>query len=294
MALRLLPVTSTTAPEHQPTPQSVPPFPPVPQGMWLLFQEVLPKGLPTAYCNRKPQSPVVRRLCYPGLLTPQLLWGLWTVTGTCTLPGFAKHFCGRLLALRWGAPRPAQIRPHRSPAPGSKSDPSRSKCIHIRGPGRAGWVKREINASLLRPREADAGGQGQGGAGKGAWSRCIRHRCGQTQPARTLTRSQAPRVNEATGMMGMGEGEVVTPGAAALTSLMSPLNTTSSALSRSIFSFISSWMASASCAACGDGDADAERTGTGRRDLELWALMSKQAGWAAVSQGRVTKDLVAA
>lgn len=35
-----------------------------------------------------------------------------------------------------------------------------------------------------------------------------------------------------------------------LTSLMSPLNTTSSALSRSIFSFISSWIASASCAAC--------------------------------------------
>lgn len=49
----------------------------------------------------------------------------------------------------------------------------------------------------------------------------------------------------------MGVGEVMTPGAAAvaLTSLMSPLNTTSSALSRSIFSFISSWMASASCAA---------------------------------------------
>lgn len=40
----------------------------------------------------------------------------------------------------------------------------------------------------------------------------------------------------------------------ALTSLMSPLNTTSSALSRSIFSFISSWMASASWAAYGDGD----------------------------------------
>lgn len=40
----------------------------------------------------------------------------------------------------------------------------------------------------------------------------------------------------------------------ALTSLISPLNTTSSALSLSIFSFISSWMASASCAAYGDGN----------------------------------------
>lgn len=42
----------------------------------------------------------------------------------------------------------------------------------------------------------------------------------------------------------------------ALTSLMSPLNTTSSAFNLSIVSFISSWMASASCAAYGDGDGE--------------------------------------
>lgn len=52
----------------------------------------------------------------------------------------------------------------------------------------------------------------------------------------------------------------------ALTSLTSPLNTTSSALSRSIFSFISSWMASASCAAYGDGD--------GGGVEELWELQA--------------------
>lgn len=49
----------------------------------------------------------------------------------------------------------------------------------------------------------------------------------------------------------------------ALTSLMSPLNTTSSALSRSIFSFISSWMASASCAAC-------RWTGAGFSGADTW------------------------
>lgn len=48
----------------------------------------------------------------------------------------------------------------------------------------------------------------------------------------------------------------------ALTSLMSPLNTTSSALRRSIFSFISSWMASASCAAYGG-----RRSGNGQGGL---------------------------
>ena len=59
-------------------------------------------------------------------------------------------------------------------------------------------------------------------------------------------------MNEAFCMMGGGVGGFMTPGGwqpEALTSLMSPLNTTSSALRRSIFSFISSWMASASCAA---------------------------------------------
>lgn len=55
-------------------------------------------------------------------------------------------------------------------------------------------------------------------------------------------------------MMGVGTGGDA-GATAALTSLMSPLNTTSSALSRSIFSFISSWMASASCAACRRGQA---------------------------------------
>lgn len=42
----------------------------------------------------------------------------------------------------------------------------------IRGaPGRAGWVKQRINASLLRPREAEVGR----GRGKGPGLRCIRH-----------------------------------------------------------------------------------------------------------------------
>lgn len=63
-------------------------------------------------------------------------------------------------------------------------------------------------------------------------------------------------MNEALCMMGVGE--VMTPGGAAraLTSLMSPLNTTSSAFSLSMVSFISSWMASASCAAYGDRDGE--------------------------------------
>lgn len=59
-------------------------------------------------------------------------------------------------------------------------------------------------------------------------------------------------MNEAFCMMGGGVGGVHDTWGwrpEALTSLMSPLNTTSSALRRSIFSFISSWMASASCAA---------------------------------------------
>lgn len=63
-------------------------------------------------------------------------------------------------------------------------------------------------------------------------------------------------MNEASCMMGVGGGRDTWGRGqpVALTSLMSPLNTTSSAFSLSIVSFISSWMASASCAACGDRD----------------------------------------
>lgn len=80
-------------------------------------------------------------------------------------------------------------------------------------------------------------------------------------------------MNEAFCMMGVRGGHDAWGWwPVALTSLISPLNTTSSALSLSIFSFISSWMASASCAAYGDGNGGGLRDARhpkGRRDLIL-------------------------
>lgn len=70
-------------------------------------------------------------------------------------------------------------------------------------------------------------------------------------------------MNEAFCMMGVRGGHDAWGWwPVALTSLISPLNTTSSALSLSIFSFISSWMASASCAAYEDGNAGGFRDTT--------------------------------
>lgn len=106
-------------------------------------------------------------------------------------------------------------------------------------------------SSRLKRLYSDTGKQFWEG-GEASGSRCTPH---QNKPAShdcNYKPSSSLGVNEAFGMMGK-EREVMMPRVTAtpLTSLISPLNTTSSALSRSIFSFISSWMASASCAACG-------------------------------------------